>query len=52
MAQVPTGATFYVASSFGVAKTVTAVSNASEAIVTATHDFANGDIVVGDNSIN
>lgn len=45
MAQVPTGATFYVASSFGVDKTVTAVSNATEAIVTATHDFANGDIV-------
>ncbi len=45
MAQVPTGATFYVASSFGSAKTVTAVSNASEAVVTATHDFANGDIV-------
>ena len=45
MAQVPTGATFYVASSFGVAKTITAVSNASEALVTATHDFSNGDIV-------
>ena len=45
MAQVPTGATFYVASSFGVAKTVTAVSNAVEALVTATHDFVNGDIV-------
>jgi len=45
MAQVPTGATFYVASSFGVVKTVTAVSNAAEAVVTATHDFANGDIV-------
>ncbi len=45
MAQVPTGATFYVASAFGVAKTVTAVSNASEAVVTATHDFSIGDIV-------
>ena len=45
MAQVPTGATFFVASTFGVAKTVTAVSNAVEAVVTATHDFANGDIV-------
>ena len=45
MAQVPTGATFYVASSFGVAKTITAISNAAEALVTATHDFANGDIV-------
>lgn len=45
IAQVPTGSTFYVASSFGVAKTVTAISNAAEAVVTATHDFANGDIV-------
>lgn len=45
MAQVPTGATFYVASAFGAVKTVTAVSNAAEALVTATHDFANGDIV-------
>jgi hypothetical protein len=45
MAQVPTGATFHVASSFGVAKTITAVSNAAEALVTGTHDFANGDIV-------
>jgi hypothetical protein len=45
MAQVPTGSTFYVASTFGVDKTVTAVSNAAEAVVTATHDFANGDIV-------
>lgn len=45
MAQVPTGSTFYVASAFGVDKTVTAVSNAAEALVTATHDFANGDIV-------
>jgi hypothetical protein len=45
MAQVPTGATFYVASSFGVAKTITAISNAAEALVTATHDFVNGDIV-------
>jgi hypothetical protein len=45
MAQVPTGATFYVASAFGAVKTVTAVSNAAEAVVTATHDFSNGDIV-------
>ena len=45
IAQVPTGSTFYVATTFGVAKTVTAVSNATEAVVTATHDFANGDIV-------
>ena len=45
MAQVPTGSLFYVASAFGTVKTVTAVSNASEAVVTATHDFAIGDIV-------
>lgn len=45
MAQVPTGSLFYVASAFGTVKTVTAVSNAAEALVTATHDFANGDIV-------
>ena len=45
MAQVPTGSLFYVASTFGTAKTVTAVSNAAEAVVTATHDFAIGDIV-------
>lgn len=45
MAQVPTGSQFFVASSFGVAKTVTAVTNAAEALVTATHDFVNGDIV-------
>lgn len=45
MAQVPTGSNFYVASSFGPVKTVTAVSNAAEAAVTATHDFVVGDIV-------
>lgn len=46
MAQVPTGSTFFVASAFGVAKTVTAVSNAVEAVVSSTaHGFSNGDIV-------
>ena len=46
MAQVPTGSTFFVASAFGVAKTVTAVSNAAEAAVSSTaHGFSNGDIV-------
>lgn len=45
MAQVPTGSTFFVATTFGSDKTVTAVSNAAEAVVTATHDFAIGDIV-------
>lgn len=46
MAQVPTGSLFYIASTFGVDKTVTAVSNASEAVVTATHDFSIGDFVM------
>lgn len=45
MAQVPTGSLFFIATAFGPAKTVTAVSNAVEAVVTATHDFAIGDIV-------
>jgi hypothetical protein len=45
MAQVPTGSTFFIASAFAANKTVTAVSNAAEAVVTATHDFLMGDIV-------
>jgi hypothetical protein len=46
MAQVPTGSTFYVATAFSVVKTVSAVSNAAEAVVTSTaHGFSNGDIV-------
>jgi len=45
MAQVPTGSLFSIATAFGVAKTITAVSNATEAVVTATHDFIIGDIV-------
>ncbi len=45
IAQVPTGSLFFIATAFGVAKTVTAVSNAAEAVVTATHDYAIGDIV-------
>lgn len=45
MAQVPTGSNFFVASTFAADKTVTAVSNAAEAVVTATHDFSAGDIV-------
>jgi len=46
MAQVPTGSNFYVASTFGSDKTVTAVSNASEAVVSSTaHGFTNGDFV-------
>lgn len=46
MAQVPTGTTFFIASSYGAAKATTVVSNASEAVVTsAAHGYANGDIV-------
>lgn len=46
MAQVPTGSTFYVATAFATAKTVSAVSNAAEAVVSSTaHGFSNGDIV-------
>ena len=36
MAQVPTGTTFFVASAFPAAKTVTAISNATEAVVSST----------------
>lgn len=46
MAQTPTGSTFFVASAFAVAKTVTAVSNATEAVVSAVaHGCIVGDIV-------
>jgi hypothetical protein len=46
MAQLPTGATFYIASAFGSALTVSALTNASEAVATSTaHGLSNGDIV-------
>lgn len=46
MAQVPTGTTLHIASAFGSAIPVTVLTNASEAIATATaHGLANGDIV-------
>ena len=46
MAQVPTGTTFYIASTYTSPQTTTIVTNASEAIVTCTaHGYANGDIV-------
>jgi len=46
MAQVPTGSTFFIASTFASSKTTTIVTNASEAVVTATaHGYTNGDIV-------
>lgn len=46
MAQVPTGSTFFIASAFGASKTVSAITNASEAVVTSTaHGYSNGDVV-------
>lgn len=47
MAQVPTGSTFYIASTIASAKTTTVVTNASEAVVTsAAHGYSNNDIVL------
>lgn len=46
MAQVPTGTVFAIASAYSAPVNTTIVSNAPEAVVTATaHGFANGDIV-------
>jgi hypothetical protein len=46
MAQVPTGTTFHVATGYAASKTVTGISNATEAVVScAAHGYANGDIV-------
>ncbi len=47
MAQVPTGTTFYVASTIASPKTTTVVSNASEASVTSVaHGYSAGDYVL------
>ena len=44
MASVPTGTTFFVASTFGSSKNTTIVTNAAEAVVTSTaHGYSNGD---------
>lgn len=46
MSQVPTGTTFYVGSAFAASQPVTALTNATEAVVTCTgHGYAAGDIV-------
>lgn len=46
MARTPSGTISSVATAFGTAKTVTAVTNAAEAVVSSTaHGFSNGDIV-------
>lgn len=47
MAQVPTGSTFFIASTIATAVATTVVTNASEAVVTsAAHGFSNGDFVI------
>lgn len=43
--QVPNGTIFAIASGYGSPVTVTALSNASEAVATATNTFSNGDFV-------
>ncbi len=46
MAQVPTGSTFHVASTFGVSKQFSDITNAAEAEITSiAHGFSDGDIV-------
>ena len=47
MSQVPTGSTFFVASTIASAKTVSSVTNATEAVATSTaHGYSNGDVVI------
>lgn len=47
MAQVPTGSTFFIASTIASTKTTTVVTNAAEAVVTsAAHGYSNGDFVI------
>lgn len=47
MAQVPTGSTFYIASTVASEKTTTIVTNAAEAVVTSVaHGYTNGDFVI------
>lgn len=47
MAQVPTGTTFFIASSYSAPVTTTVVTNAAEAVVTTSsaHGYTNGDVV-------
>ncbi len=46
MAQVPTGTTFHIASAYAASQATTAVTNATEAVVTcAAHGYANGDML-------
>lgn len=47
MAQVPTGSTFFIASTIASTKNTTVVTNAAEAVVTsAAHGYSNGDFVI------
>ena len=47
MAQVPTGSTFFVASTIAAQQATTVVTNATEAVVTCTaHGYSNGDFVI------
>ena len=46
MATVPTGTLYFIATAFAANKTVTAISNAAEGVVSSTaHGYSNGDIV-------
>lgn len=46
MASVPTGTTFYVASTFGSSKNTTVATNAAETVLTSTaHGYSNGDVL-------
>lgn len=46
MAQVPTGSTYFIATAFSAPVIITSISNATEAVVSATaHGYANGDTV-------
>lgn len=49
MAFTLTGTKVEMENTLGVNKTITAISKVAEAVVTATHDFAIGDIIVIDN---
>jgi Mrp family chromosome partitioning ATPase len=47
MAQLPSGSRRYIATAFGASQTVSAVTNATEAVVTCTaHGYSNGDYVL------
>lgn len=47
MASLPSGAVVAVATAFGTSKTVTAITNAAEAVVSSTaHGYSNGDFVI------